>query len=144
MEEYRTRSSRNVTDGLYAGLLCVRSQPVKEFLARRSKPASLLINITSVSEGVLLKLMGLSADERYQIEGLQVRGASAKSYVAGMASLEQISSRAVVRLAQNPPAAVGSIQRRTANWLIRLYPNGYAHTREGQRPHVSLVQRSAR
>ena len=107
MEELRVRSSRNETDALYAGCVSVRSMPAKAVIDSGANPASLLM--ISINEGNLLKVMGLTTEERNQIEGLQVRRAS---------------SRAIVRLAANPPAEVGSMQRLSAMWLVRPYPNG--------------------
>jgi len=134
MEERRMRSSRNETDAFYAEWLCLRSMPAKTLLASDSNPTTL--PITSMNEGLLLKVMGLTAEQRDRIEGLQVRHtslqarrasrrASSSSYdIAEVFGLEKMSSRAIVRLAASPPAAVGSMQRRTAKVLVRPFPNG--------------------
>ena len=37
---------------------------------------------------------------------------------------QQLSSRAIARLAANPPPEVGVIQRKTKSWLLRPYPLG--------------------
>jgi hypothetical protein len=68
-----------------------------------------------ICASVLLKAIGLSEEERNQIEGLttiQMRGS------LGLTEA-QLSTRAIVRLAVDPPAEVGSLQRRTSNWLLR-------------------------
>ena len=36
----------------------------------------------------------------------------------------QISSLAIVRLAADPPAAVGKLQQRTCSWILRPFPLG--------------------
>ena len=63
----------------------------------------------------MLKALGLSDFEIEQIEGLgsvSIRGGY------GLTE-EQLSSRAVARLAANPTAEVGRMQQLTALWLLR-------------------------
>ena len=65
----------------------------------------------------MLKALGLSDFEIEQIEGLgsvSIRGGY------GLTE-EQLSSRAIVRLAADPPQDVGVVQRRTAQWLLRPF-----------------------
>jgi hypothetical protein len=76
--------------------------------------------ITSIAEDRYLKELGLPITERNQIEGL-LSGRSSSQAATGLTE-EKIMSRAVVRLAANPPPAVGMMQRRTADWLLRLLP----------------------
>jgi len=78
-----------------------------------------------MNEDRLLAQMGLPRAERYQIEGLQM-GRSPAVGVTGLPDLtsEQLSRRALLRLATDPPPEVGDTQRRTAGWLLRSYPLG--------------------
>ena len=63
----------------------------------------------------LLVLLGLTKAERNQIEGL-----SSVSMRGGLGLSEaELSSRAIARLALEPPRKVGELQRRSARWLLR-------------------------
>eukprot|EP00966_Prymnesium_polylepis_P238983 5527145-Prymnesium_polylepis.2 len=62
--------------------------------------------------------MSVPRSDRYQIEGLQRARSSTDEGDVGFTA-EQQSSRAVAQLASNPPPEVGSLQRRTARWLLR-------------------------
>ena len=108
------------TDPFYTGYLSVRAHPVTAFMGRA--PPKWALPITSVNEDKLLKLLGLTATERSQIEGLletrRPLSSSGTQLALGL-SVEQQMTRARVRLATNPPSRVGDLQRRTQSWLLR-------------------------
>ena len=118
----RYHSSSSLTDAFYASVLCLRSVPVPKFLD--SAPAAWALPITSINEDRLLEELGLKRSERDQIEGLQVDLTTTAGQHGGFAMTEELSSRAIRRLAANPPAEVGRMQRRTAERLLRPYPLG--------------------
>eukprot|EP00966_Prymnesium_polylepis_P166476 3848619-Prymnesium_polylepis.1 len=67
--------------------------------------------------------MGLSIDDRNQIEGLNTSGL-VKAH-AGIALTEvQIALRVIARVAANPPPEVGRMQQKTASKLLRPFPLG--------------------
>jgi hypothetical protein len=113
-KQRRTPSSKDTTDEFYASLLCMRSEPIKGFLGSVSKWT---MPITSVNEDRMLKLLGISAYERNQIEGLQ----SSRSQFAAGVTEEQQTTRAVMNFTTNPTRTVGVMQRRTAGWMLRPY-----------------------
>jgi len=49
-------------------------------------------------------------------------------------SEEEVSSRAIVRLAADPPVATGFVQRRTSGWLLRPYPLGLRFSGKNMSP----------
>ena len=110
----KLKADKTKTDKFYALHLCLRSEPVSAFLGD-AKPKSEL-PITSINEDRLLKALGISVSERNLIEGLLARS---KGQVGIGLTEEQQTSRAIVRLAANPPPEVKGIQRRTADWLLR-------------------------
>jgi len=124
------------TDNFYAECVCLRSLPVDAFLA--GTPLQSPLPITSINENRLLMEIGLPLAERNQIEGLQMRRAPA----AGLAhhgnqfalTEEQLSSRAISRLAANPPLGVGTMQRRTICWLLRPFPLGLRFSGKNMSP----------
>ena len=88
--------------------------------------------------------IGLPLAERNQIEGLQMRRAPAGLAHQGnqfALTEEQLSSRAIRRLAANPPMGVGTMQRRTIRWLLRPFPLGWGHAR--QRPAEKRPRRAS-
>jgi len=111
--------SKYLTDELYVTYLSLRSLPVAAFLG--DEPPAWVMPITSMREDKLLKELGLPRDERNQIEGLSSVG---RLHGGLELTEEQLSSRAIARLATNPPHGVGNVQRRTANWMLRLFPLG--------------------
>jgi len=128
--QQRERHSKKAIDQdqFYVGCLALRSLPMPVFLGTSLRKWKL--PITSVNEDVLLKAIGLSEEERNQIEGLttiQMRGS------LGLTEA-QLSTRAIVRLAVDPPAEVGSLQRRTSNWLLRPYPLGLRFSGKNMSP----------
>ena len=97
-----------------------------------------------MNEDRLLRVLELPVAERNQIEGLQTGRAHVhgETHAATRArqgvelSAEQLSSVAIVRLAANPPPAVGVMQRRTAHKLLRPYPLGLvSHARSSTSFH---------
>ena len=114
-----------VTDELYASYLALRSMPAAAFLA--GKPNMAALPITSVSEDKLLVILGLPRDERNQIEGLKAARLASGLVRSGFGfSEEQLSTLAIARLTTDPPAMVGTLQRKTRCWLLRPFPLGYA------------------
>jgi hypothetical protein len=132
------------TDEFYATYLGLRAEPVSTFLG--DSPSSWALPITSMNEDVLLIQLGVSRGERDRIEGILRRHPSSTVTL----SEEQQISRAVIRLAADPPLQVGRMQRRTAGWLVRPFPLGQPcedRTKDrtvpfGARYHLAL--RSAR
>ena len=131
------RSSRNVkgaNDPLYSAVLSLRSLPISDFCSHN--PPAWALPITSMNEDRLLEELGLPPAERNQIEGLQVGNADPRpgGGTSVGPSVEQLSSRAVARLAANPPPEVGRMQRRTAEWLLRPFPLGLRFSGKNMSP----------
>ena len=132
----RVRTRR--TDEFYGACLSLRSLPVDAFL--QGNRGSLPLPITSINEDILLKELGLTDDQRHQIEGvltIKVRGA------LGMTE-EQLSNRAVARLAADPPPPAGAMQRLTTSWLLRPFPLGMPLGGSNRRRHGSVRRCSLR
>jgi len=111
------------SDAHYSSFLSVRSVSVGIFLG--DAPPQYALPITSIGEDRLLRELGLPQAERNQIEGLQIGRISSDDEQSGLSlTKEQLSQRAIVRLAADPPTRVGSLQRRTATKLARPYPLG--------------------
>jgi len=116
-------SGMTTTDPYFASLLGLRSVPVREFL--HASPPPWPLPITSINEDTLLAQLGLRRFERHQIEGLQMgptRGSDSRASAAQSASSSM--SRALERLAVEPPLHVGTMQKRTAARLLRPFPLG--------------------
>jgi len=125
---YREKSSKNTTDDFYASQLCVRSLPVAAFL--KDAPPKWPLPITSINEDRLLRELGLTHTQRNDIEGL-----SSVSVRGGRGLTEaQLSSRAIARLAADPPSQVGRMQQRTARWLVRPFPLGLRFSGKNMSP----------
>ena len=122
--ETNSGSRSFMNDPFYESILTLRSLPVSSFLGDGTP--SWPLPITSINEDRLLVEIGLSAEERSLIEGLQNarRASVAAASLGGNLTDEQLSSKAIVRLARDPPPAVGNIQRRTCKWLLRPFPLG--------------------
>ena len=117
-DKLHKKEKKKPTDPYYTARLSLRTLPVQFFLS--DKPRKWVLPITSINEDVLLMRMGVRAAERSQIEGLAVGQSSAASDDNGfMLTEEQLTSRAIYRLALDPPPAVGNLQRRTVDWLLR-------------------------
>ena len=126
-EELDRRSnleSHILTNAFYAGCLALRSLPVSAFLG--GAPSKWPLPITSINEDRLLKELGVSLDERNQIEGLQAQRTSRENRRLWSSSADQpLASHPLVRLAANPPPEVGIMQQRTCRgWLVRPFPLG--------------------
>ena len=134
-EKKFARSSPSETCNEYMACLSLRAIPVQVFLAGDPKPIAL--PVTSIMEGRLLVALGIPRDERNQIQGLQQRGSVAEDDKGENSLAKRSSTRALVRLASNPPPMAGHIQRRTSTWLLRPYPNGTGAHRE--RNHTDWV-----
>ena len=79
-----------------------------------------VLPMTSINESRLLVELGLLQAERSQIQGLQT--SLAQTDTTHQLNEEQLSSRAIIRLAVDPPPEVGQMQRRTASQLLRPFP----------------------
>jgi len=125
--------ARVATDPYYASILALRSVPLSTFLSEA--PRQCVLPMTSVNENRFLIEIGLSRGERDVIEGLQTRRASAVGMrdIFGLTE-EQLASRAIARLASNPTPEVGSMQRRTAKWLLRPFPLGLRFSGKNMSP----------
>jgi hypothetical protein len=123
MEAKRLKSAGTATDESYANCLAIRSVPFKAFLDDGPQPYP--ITISSVKETHLLIALGVSRVEQQQIQGLTTtaRGPAYNGSDLMMTSKQLVAS-AIVRLAANPPPAVGVFQRRATSWLVRPYPLG--------------------
>jgi len=119
--ESKARSSKSANDEFYTTLLCLRSEPVTTFFDQTT--TKWILPIFSINEDTYLKELGLSADERNQMEGL-VGGRRSHSDVDLDLNEEQQTTRAVVKLAANPPQEVGAMQRLTSRKLLRPFPLG--------------------
>jgi hypothetical protein len=98
-------------------------------------PRPWVLCITSISESRLLTELGLPRVEQNQILGLQVRRAAGVISGGVWLSGQQLSNRAIVRLAANPPPQVGKMQRYTSRRLVRA----------AVRPHtLSMTTRHAK
>jgi len=123
--------TRSLTNQFYANFLTVRSLPLQKFFGREA--SEWLIPITSVDEGKLLRMLGLPAADRNHILGLQIGHSSASAQVLGLTE-EQLASRALIRLAANPPPQAGWLQRRTSHWLLRPFPAGLRFSGKNMSP----------
>lgn len=128
------RAHEKPTDPFYQEYLSLRSVPVSTFLSTSPRPW--VLPITSISEHKLLSTIGLSHAERDQVEGLQIGGASSARRSSNEVALteQQMMSHAAFQLSSNPPAKVGSMQRRTAQWLLRLFPLGLRFSGKNMSP----------
>jgi len=86
-------------------------------------------------------LLGLPFADRYQVEGLQIRSAASSAALGNIGigvivglTEEQLSSRAIARLATNPLPEVGLMQRRTTTWLVRPFPLGLRFSGKNMSP----------
>ncbi|KAL1496398.1 hypothetical protein AB1Y20_016353 [Prymnesium parvum] len=122
------KRAKHATDPHFATHLCLRTVPVSDFLVAEDN--GWVLPITSVNEDVLLKELGLSQLDRHQMEGLTFRSADVPSSLTEA----QLSTLASVRLARDPPPEVGTMQRRTAGWLVRLYPLGLRFSGNNMNP----------
>ena len=138
LQRRERRSSGVFTEEHYASFLTLRSVSVSALLA--NAPLQYALQITSIGEGRLLSELGLPKEERNQIVGLQIRRFSAGEEGDGLSlTKEQISARAIVRLAANPPPRVGLLQRRTAKALVRPYPLGLRFSGKNMSPLPSWL-----
>lgn len=109
---------------LYASVLSMRSTPVVKFLKYQYDAPPSILTISSIEEDKLLKVLGVSASERDLIEGLHSRQRTSVTDAVLGSTAAQVSRWALVRLASDPPAKVGHMQRRTTLALLRPYPMG--------------------
>eukprot|EP00966_Prymnesium_polylepis_P053115 1229520-Prymnesium_polylepis.1 len=110
----------------------VRSVPLSIFLS--NAPQQWPLPMTSINEDRLLENLGVVRKERDVIEGLQqVSGNSSDLLGTSSSTVEELSSQAVARLAANPPPAVGTMQRRTTQHLLRPFPLGLRFSGYSQR-----------
>jgi len=114
-----SKKMKMTNDELYESCLAVRAQPFKDFVQDLEPKWPLVIS--SISEGRLLKALGLSQLEQCLVEGLHQGD---DSPFGGDLTDAQLSASARARLAHNPTKAVGDIQRKTRSWLLRPFPLG--------------------
>jgi hypothetical protein len=107
----RKGGGKRGTDELLASITALRSTPVDNFL--NDRPYSWPITITSINEDTLLAEMGLSAEDRKEVEGLQ----PPRSVLGRRGS-------AAMNLAYDAPIEVNKLQRLAATRLLRAYPLG--------------------
>jgi hypothetical protein len=118
-------------DEYYISCLGLRAVSVEALLADAQQKWPL--QITSFNEDKVLRALGVSKAEQHQIEGLQHGQFSNNRRVAirddrqqaglGLTN-DQLCSRAITRLAANPPQKVGRFQQRTVDKQVRAYPHG--------------------
>jgi len=128
----RSKTSKNkqsYTEPFYSAQVCMRSLPVKSFLAENLHGWAL--PISSVNEDNMLTAMGLTSAERNAIEGLRN---AARTVDGTVETEEEQSARAVALLAVNPPPQVGKLQKLTAKWLLRPYPLGLRFSGKNMNP----------
>ena len=118
-QKYKQRSPHKFSDDLYASYLTLRTVPVATFFSET--PREWQLPITSINEDMLLKQLDVPRAERHQIEGLMTATTRGQAGVADA----QLSRRAIIDLATNPPPRVGYVQQLTARWLLRPFPLGY-------------------
>jgi len=130
----RKRSvTKKGTDDFYGGILTLRSEPVPPFLA--DKEPKWPLPIVSINEDKLLTNLGIPKAERDLIEGLRMKPSPTIGVHGGHSLTEaQLSSRAIVRLALDPPPEVGRLQRRTARRLLRPFPLGLRFSGKNMSP----------
>jgi len=124
LDKKRTRSvssSADKIDPSYAACLAVRSVPLSIFVDGVASPTPL--PMSSMREERYLRALKLSQAERNQMMGLGLPSNHEGEGVFGL-SETQLAYRAIAQLAERPPAAAGPLQRRTASWLLRLFPEG--------------------
>jgi len=95
------------THSKLASLIALRAVPIQTFL----DGSGVELAIASVNEEKLLKIYGLTDDDRNEVEGLTSTTASSVG-------------RAVTELAYDPPRIVGAIQGRARSTLLRPFPHG--------------------
>ena len=120
----KRQPSKKGTDEYYSAWVAVRARPLPTFL--NEKKSEWVLPISSINGSRLLSELKIQRDERYQIDGLRIgqkKALRGEKKGAGMTD-EQLSARALIRVAANPPAGVGDMQRRTSERLLRAYPHG--------------------
>ena len=125
-------SASSTIDDFYISCIALQSMPVSKFNLRQFDGCPL--PISSINEHQLLLQIGLPKADRCHIEGLKTAGVRRTSaFSAGVANAdhksdavneETLAARAIARLAADPPDKVGSLQRRSAHWLLRPFPHG--------------------
>eukprot|EP00966_Prymnesium_polylepis_P006157 140986-Prymnesium_polylepis.2 len=73
-----------------------------------------------MDENRLLRELDVTKADRDHIEGLQATSLTGRPG----RSEAQVALLALLRLSTDPPAAVGRMQRRTAQKMLRMYPLG--------------------
>ena len=125
------------TTELFASILAIRSAAPEQHLNLDEAPKS-PIPIASIGEDKLLKRIGLTVEERNEIEGLtrSTRTSDATRTSDDLSSRESstrdssaresrlLGQRTTTGLAADPPAKVFDLQRRTAMRLVRPFPLG--------------------
>lgn len=141
LEKKRRKSKRMKDDEYYISCLGLRAVSVEALLADAQQKWPL--QITSFNEDKVLRALGVSKAEQHQIEGLQHGQFSNNRRVAirddrqqaglGLTN-DQLCSRAIARLAANPPQKVGRFQQRTVDKQVRAYPHGLRFSGSNMNP----------
>eukprot|EP00966_Prymnesium_polylepis_P077048 1784910-Prymnesium_polylepis.2 len=116
IEKVLAKSKHFVTNAQYANIIALQSVPVPVFLGEVPHDDAIW-PITSMNENRWLRALGLTQAECNQIMGLQARGSL-------VVPAGQVPPDAQLRLARDPSARVGAMQRRCSERLLRLYPLG--------------------
>jgi len=128
MQRRQTTNLMQSTDAYYANCLAIRSQPVDLFLG--SAPSRWEFTMTSMDENRLLRELDVTKADRDHIEGLQATSLTGRPG----RSEAQVALLALLRLSTDPPAAVGRMQRRTAQKMLRMYPLGLRFSGKNMSP----------
>ena len=113
LEQQYLSTKLKSTDEYYAATLSLRSLHLQAFLGDEQPTSP--PTMTSINEDRLLIVLGLTAQERNQIEGL------ASVHERFGLTEEQMSAHAVTLAVVDPPPTVGIMQRKTSARLLRSY-----------------------
>jgi hypothetical protein len=109
----------------YLRVLALRSDPIQLFLGE--EPSDWQLPMSSIVESKLIAHLDIPPAEQYAIQGLATGLSPADDVEAndhsGLNETQQ-QRRALIRLAVDPPIAVGKFQRLTAERLLRSFPHG--------------------
>ena len=129
-----------------ADISALRAVPYRELLADPPR-AAWSLPISSINEDKLLQLMGLSDDERNDVEGLQPGGGKAahahpaegKGFLhssggGGEAATSRGARGTAMQLAREPTPETETMQRLTRTRLVRVFPLGLRFSGNNMNP----------
>jgi len=131
LEQQYLSTKLKSTDEYYAATLSLRSLHLQAFLGDEQPTSP--PTMTSINEDRLLIVLGLTAQERNQIEGL------ASVHERFGLTEEQMSAHAVTLAVVDPPPTVGIMQRKTSARLLRSYPLGLRFSGKNMSPVPSWL-----